>query len=226
MEIDPVQNIVNHLCSKSSIKQRTYKHLTEAFTGVMAQCRHLVKEINKQIKSADENVTVNCKKISDREFHVKVAGDLLVFVLHTNIVTLDDKHAIINSPYVQEDVNRRYFGQIMIYNFMADSVKYNRLQDPGYLIGRILLNYENHFFIEGEGQLNFLFREISAQPLSSTDIDIVVKLAITEAAQNDLVTPPFHEIRFITLDDKINSSQSLGAGQKIGFKMSYQNNVK
>jgi len=219
---DPIENIVQHIQNKSVIKQQTYKHLLEAFGQIKEQASSLVSQINERTQNVDKDVTVVMEEISSTEFHVKVAGDLLVFLLHTNIVTFDNEHAIVNSRQIEEDANRRYFGQIMVYNFMSDSVKYNRLNDPGYLVARLLINYENHFFVEGEGQLNFLFKNISDHQITPLDLDVIIKLSITEAAQSDLITPPFQDIKYISLNQKMEKDHHLGAGEKIGFKMSYQ----
>ena len=223
--LDPIDNIVNHLKNKACVKQITYTHLQKAFENLFNSSKRIVKEINSRIKGIDEKVTVDIKSISDQEFQVKVAGDLLVFVLHTNIVTFEDTHAAVKGKYIEEDLNRRYFGQIMVYNFMADSIKFNRLNDPGYLLGRLMINYENHFLVEGEGQLSFLYKQTSIDALTSTDLDIIVKIAMTLAAENDLITPPFQEIKYLTLQEKNERRQSMGGGRKIGFRMSYNEDI-
>ncbi|MDH5474681.1 MAG: hypothetical protein OEX22_03215 [Cyclobacteriaceae bacterium] len=223
--LDPIENIVQNLKNKSSVKQKTYHHLCATFEALSNRSKEVVKEIKTRITDVDKEVTVAFKKISEREFHVKVAGDLVIFVLHTNIITFPDDHGIIKSRYVAEDDNRRYFGQIMMYNFMSDSVKYNRMDDSGYLLGRILINYENHFFVEGEGQLNFMFDNLSEKIINKMDIDVIIKLAITTAATSDLITPPFQEIKHIKLFDKVESTQSMGGGRKIGFLMSYNDKI-
>ena len=48
---------------------------------------------------------------------------------------------------------------INIYNFLADSFKYNRLNDVGYLVGRVFLNKDLHYFVEGKRQLGFLYND-------------------------------------------------------------------
>ena len=221
---DPIENIVQHIKNKAVIKQQTYKHLLSSFEIMLKRAKELVGDINNRITDIDKDITVEIDVVSPHEFQLKVAGDLLVFVLHTNIVTFEDEHAVVKNNYIGEDVNRRYFGQIKIYNFMADSIKYNRLNDSGYLVARLLINYENHFFVEGEGQLNFLFKDISIKPIASVDLDVIIKLSITEAAQSDLIIPPFQKIKHILLIQKMEKDHHLGAGEKIGFRMSYQNN--
>jgi len=45
-------------------------------------------------------------------------------------------------------------------------LKFNRVNDPGYLLARLMINHENRFFIEGEGQLATLFNKISEEALT------------------------------------------------------------
>jgi hypothetical protein len=46
------------------------------------------------------------------------------------------------------------------------------------------------------------------------------------AIENDLTAPPFPQVKFITLYQKLEKTQELGAGQKIGFQMSYHNKLE
>jgi hypothetical protein len=219
---DPLDHIRQLLESKSTAKQITYKNLLAAFSILSKESERIIEEL--KTASADSDVTVDFSWINEHEFHVKLAGDLLVFVLHTNVVTFGEEHGVMKTTYIREKEVNRYFGQIMIYNFMSDSVKFNRMNDPGYLIARLLINHEGRFLVEGDGELGFLFSSISTQPIRESDLTILVKLSLTAAIENDLMAPPFPQVRFITLFQKQEKTQELGAGQKIGFKMSYQGN--
>lgn len=220
---DPLNHIRQLLESKSTAKQITYKNLLTAFSILGKESERIIDEL-KTASPADTDVTVDFSWINEHEFHVKLAGDLLVFVLHTNVVTFDEEHGVMKTTYIREKEINRYFGQIMIYNFMSDSLKFNRMNDPGYLIARLLINHEGRFLVEGDGQLGFLFNSISTQPIRESDLNTLVKLSLTAAIENDLMAPPFPQVRFITLFQKQEKTQELGAGQKIGFKMSYQGN--
>jgi hypothetical protein len=221
---DPLDHIQHLLESKSTAKQVTYKNLLSAFSLLSKESKRIIGELKKKVKPGDEDVTVDFKVINEHEFHAKLAGDLLIFVLHTNVVTFSEEHEVMRSAYMQEKEVNRYFGQIMIYNFMSDSIKYNRMNDPGYLIARVLINHESRFLIEGEGQLGLLFNAISEKPISELDLNTIVKLSLTIAIENDLMAPPFPQVQFITLFQKTEKTQELGAGQKIGFRMSYHGN--
>lgn len=220
---DPLDYIKHLLESKSTAKQVTYKNLLSAFTLLAKESSRVIEELKKRVRPGDEDVTVDFKTINEHEFQVKLAGDLLVFVLHTNVVTFAEDHPVMKTTYIRENEINRYFGQIMIYNFMADSVKFNRVNDPGYLLARILINHENRFLVEGEGQLGFLFGSISTAGITENDLNQIVKIALQIAIENDLMAPPYPDVQFITLFQKNEKTQELGGGQKIGFRMSYQN---
>lgn len=222
---DPLNQIQYMLESKSAAKQITYKNLLFAFDLLAKESKRIITELKTRIKPGDADVTVDFKVINEHEFNVKLAGDLLVFVLHTNVVTFADDHILMQSAYMKEKEINRYFGQIMIYNFMSDSIKYNRMNDPGYLLARLLINHENRFSIEGEGALGTLCNGISLAPMADSDLNTMVKLSLKVAIENDLMAPPFPDVRFITVYQKNEKTQELGAGQKIGFKMSYQSST-
>ncbi|SNS85769.1 hypothetical protein SAMN05421640_1550 [Ekhidna lutea] len=225
MNQDPTENIAEILLNKSSVKQKTYRNVCKAFKQLHEEAKLLIDVISAKTTERDEDIKLSVTSISDQEFHIRIAGDLLVFVLHTNIITLTDDYDYNKSDYVKEKPLRKYLGQINVYNFMADSFEYNRLNDPGYLLARLLINVENHFIVEGDRQIGFMFESVSGKPLEGTDLNVLIKLIITQAAENDLIAPPFPKIRNITVKQQMEKSQSLGGGNKIGFQMSYQNDT-
>ena len=125
-EPDPLELIQKMLENKSTAKQITYKKLLSAFETLSKEAKRVITELKKRIKPGDHDVTVDYKRVNDHEFQVKLAGDLLIFVLHTNIVTFEESHDVMKDPYIRESEINRYFGQIMVYNFMSDSVKFNK----------------------------------------------------------------------------------------------------
>jgi len=225
-EKDPFDRIKFLLESKSTAKQITYKNLLAAFNILRKEASRIASDLSAKAKPNDEDVTIYFREVNEHEFEVKLAGDLLSFVLHTNIVTFDPNSEVMKDPYITQNFVNRYFGQIMVYNFMADSLKFNRVNDPGYLVVRLLINHEGRYVIEGEGRLGALAGKISSAPITEGELNILVKLALTIAIENDLMAPPFPQVRFITLFQKMEKTQGLGAGQKIGFRMSYQNKIE
>ena len=166
-----------------------------------AESRKTIEELKRRAKPEDADVTVEFNVINEHEFDVKLAGDMLIFGMNTNIVTFEEPHPILTDAYiVGNDVNR-YFGQVMIYNFMADSLKYNRINDPGYLLARLMINHESRFFIEGEKDLTD-FNKISEKPITEDNLVNLVKVVLKMSIENDLVAPAFTQVKSITLNQK------------------------
>jgi hypothetical protein len=147
---DPIQFIKHLLESKSTAKQTAYKHICDAFSTLSREARCIVDELKRRAKPSDKDVTVDFDVVSEQEFDVKLAGDMLIFMMSNNVVTLEDTHSIMKENYIRENEVNRYFGQIMVYNFIAESLKHTRHNDPGYLLARLIVNHEKRFFIEGE----------------------------------------------------------------------------
>jgi hypothetical protein len=111
----------------------------------------------------------------------------------------------------------------MAYNFMADSIKYQRLNDPGYLVGRLLINIENHYFIEGVQQLELPDKNMADNLLTADALKVFVESAMIAAVNNDLIAPPLQEIQKITVKQKVENQQ-VSRGSKLGFSFSNQQN--
>jgi hypothetical protein len=222
---DPIQFIKHLLESKSTAKQTAYKHICKAFSVLAAEARSIVTELNRRANPADKDVTVEFNVINDHEFDVKLAGDMLIFVMNTNVVTLEESHPIMKEDYIKRNDVNRYFGQVMVYNFMADSLKHNRNNDPGYLLARLMINHENHFFIEGEKELE-AYGRMSEKPISHAGLQQLVKIVLKMAIENDLVAPAFTQVKSITVNQKRDHTFELGGAHKIGFRMSYEHKTQ
>jgi len=226
MDQNPSAHIAQLLTSKSDVKQVTYRNICKTFKALKNEALKIAEDINAKTSTKDEDLVLSVEDVSDQEFHLKVAGDLLVFFLHTNIITLSDDYSYNKSDYVMENPLRKYLGQINVYNFMSDSLKFNRVNDPGYLLSRLMVNVENRFIVEGDRQINFMFESVSSKELEPTDLNILIQLIVTQAVENDLVAPPFQKIRGLTLQQKITKTEVLGGGNKIGFQMSSLQDAK
>lgn len=181
--------------------------------------RALIEALKKEREQYEEQLMLEVSKRNENELHLTIAGDTLVFVMHTNIIKFDDSYHYNQSDYVEENPNRKFLGQINVYNFMADSLKYNRQNDPGYLILRLLIDCEGRFFVEGEKPMSFLYGSISAEPLSIENLQHLILLMIQTAIEQDLIIPAFEEIRLISLKQMDHHVQHMGGGNKIGFQM-------
>ena len=216
---DRLDQIFEGLKQKSTAKQAIYRNTQAAFDCLRHVTQELVVELSRKLTPLDSSVVIEYRPINDMEFHIRFSGDLLVFVMHSNIVTFPDEYGPMPTKYVEADFRRRFFGHIMAYNFMADSIKYQRLSDPGYLVGRLLVNIENHYFLEGVQQLELPDNDMSDNLVSDEAMKLFVESAMIAAVNNDLMAPPLPEIQKISVKQKLENQQ-VSRGSKVGFSFS------
>ena len=218
---DRLAQIFDGLKQKSSAKQAIFRNTQAAFDCLRQVSQELVVELSRKLTPLDSSVVIEYRSINDMEFHIKFSGDLLVFVMHSNVVTFADDYGPMPSAYVAQDFLRRFFGHIMAYNFMADSIKYQRLNDPGYLVGRLLVNINSHYYLEGVQQLELPNNDMSDNQITSDAMRLFVESAMIAAVNNDLIAPPLPEIQKISVKQKLENQQ-VSRGSKVGFSFSAQ----
>jgi hypothetical protein len=109
---------------------------------------------------------------------------------------------------------------------MAESFIQNRQNDSGYLIGRMFINKDRHFMMEGKGQLGYAFRDLENTKLSSELIPLIVQSSFAFALQFDLLTPPYQYVAELSVHEiqLISNSLHLQTGKRLGFKMKSDDN--
>jgi len=145
--------------------------------------------------------------------------------MHSNVFDFPPNHQVSNSKYVKEDNLRGFCGIINIYNFLSDSLKYNRLNDEGILIGRIFINKDNHFFVEGDKELGFLFDDFANQQMNSDMLDQIINVCMVYTLNFDLITPNFQDVNRVNVHQilDMNNSHKLRTSKSLGFKFSHEN---
>jgi hypothetical protein len=214
------QQVVELLTEKAQVKQKVYDHTFAAFNMLKSLQQEITDEYNQRLKDADPRVQLKYRSRGDFESELKVAGDLLLFSMHSNIFEFDREHHIWSLPYVKDSVLNSYCGIIHVYNFLSDSFKYNRENDLGYLITRVFVNHENHFFVEGKRQGEFSYKHFPKQTANGERLGRIVQTAIQYALQFDLLVPPYDHVKIASvaqMNQKIISSK-LQTGKRIGFK--------
>lgn len=216
----PRELILKTLKEKSSMKQDVYANTLQAFLTLKKTCKLLVVELSKEANAIDKRVVIEYKEKGEFEFELRVAGDLLIFAMHTNVFEFDKSHQIWKSSYIKEDSSRTFCGMINIYNFLNDSFKYNRINDLGYVIGRIFINKENHYFVEGKRQLGFLYNDFVHSMIDEAAIKAVLESTILYCLNFDLYTPPFDAIKEISVMDmqSVSESMQIKTGKRLGFR--------
>jgi hypothetical protein len=134
---------------KAVLKQDVYTNTLANFKDLKTVLSATVDDIKNSFGNADRRVEFYFQDKGDFQAEIKIASDVLVFYMHTNVFQFDKSNTIWQTKYVKENDQNSYVGIINVYNFLADSFKYQRNADLGYLIARIFINKENHFMVQG-----------------------------------------------------------------------------
>ena len=215
-----LKQLSRHLEKKANMKQDIYLNTMEAFTMLKNETAYIIKDVRNNMANRKRVIPLKFNDRGDFEFDLKFGGDVLIFYMHSNIFDLGRQHEVSRTHYIRSDENRRYCGIIHIYNFLADSIKYNRLNDSGILIGRIFINKDKHFFIEGKREMNQAAISFSTDKLSSSKMRKVLMSSILFTVNFDLPSPAFDNIQEVNLYDFENAAgqSRLKTSKKLGFK--------
>ncbi len=212
--------ILGTLHGKSTIKQKVYDNTFDVFTDVKEILHEISNELNDELENDDRRIRLEYRDRGKFEAELKVASDVLIFSMHSNVFEFDRDHLIWKTSYVQNDKQNSYCGVISIYNFLADSFKYSRLDDLGYLIGRIFINRQNHYFVEGKRQMGFLYNSFGSAQIDKEQLTKIIETAIQYSLDFDLLVPPYDTVKQATVGQmnmKIESAK-LQTGKRLGFK--------
>jgi len=214
------ESLLEAFVIKSTVKQKVYENTLQTFYILKKVLKQLEESYLSKIKNDVPAVVLPVYK--DRgpfEAEFKIAGDLLIFSMHSNVFEFDDKHPVWNTEYLKDDPLRSYCGTINIYNFLADSFKYNRVNDLGYLVARIFVNKENHFFVEGKRQADEVVKDFALDTISPGVIRQIVETAIQYCIEFDLLVPLYDQVKIATVD-QMNQKMSFSkmiTGKRLGF---------
>ena len=218
--IDIKSNILGNLKDKSAVKQMVYDNTLSVLSDIKKILKDLELEFNTKLVGTDERINLDYQDNGIYSAQLKIAGDMIIVAMHTNVFEFDRSHGIWKTSYVQSDRTASYCGIINIYNFLSDSLKYNRMQDLGYLVGRIFINKDFHYFAEGKRQLGFFFNDFGNKVLDKESLTNMITLAINYTLEFDLLVPPYDTVKIASVEqisDRIQLSK-LRTGKRLGFQ--------
>jgi hypothetical protein len=214
------KQIVDTVKTKASLKQEIYRNTLATFEKFKTEAQALIDSLSQEKALFDQDVMLDYKEEGAFEFQLKIGGDVILFVMHTNVFDFEPSNSLKQTAYVKAEPNRSFCGNINIYNFLADSFKYNRYDDTGYLIGRIFVNKENHFFLEGKRQLNFIHNNFAEDTIDQADIREVISHAILYSMDFDLYVPPYRHVQEMSVAQLLQeaSGMRIKTAKRLGFK--------
>ena len=213
------EHILKLLKEKSVMKQDVFRNTIASFELLKKCVDEITKELNAETQAIDKRIVVSTLETTSYSTQLKVAGDMLEFFMHTNVFEFEKTHAMFRTGYVKQNEYNSYCGIINVYNFLADSFKFNRLNDLGYLVCRIFINREMKFFIEAKGPIGVKYSSFSSEPLNKEQLHEIINDLIIYAITFDLFTPPIEQVREVSVNEiqeKV-SSINLRTGKRLGY---------
>lgn len=212
--------LISTIIRKASMKQDIYSKTITAFQDFKQVIKEIVDENKNKVFTANKNIAFEYHDKGEFEIELKFGGDVLIFLMHTNIFEFSRDHEVMKTSYVKEDPQRSYCGMITIFNFLADSFKYNRVSDVGYLIGRLFINKELHYFIEGKREVGLLYNNFSTALLDLSTMRQIVESAMMYTINFDLLTPPYDNMKEVTISEMQVQLENMPikTGKRLGFR--------
>ena len=138
-------------------------------------------ELDDRLEEMGHEVKIEYRDRGKFEAQLQVADDILIFSMHSNVFEFNREHIIWQNSYVRDNKANSYCGMINIYNFLSDSFKYNRSADEGYLIGRLFVNREKQYFVEGKRQISMRHNNFGTQTISKESLINIIETAMDYA---------------------------------------------
>lgn len=213
------EKIVKLLAEKSVMKQDVFNNTLAAFEMIKLCVNEIATSLIREVEPIDKRITIAVSESKKYSTQMKVAGDILEFFMHTNVFEFDKSHPMYKTGYIKQHEYNSYCGIINVYNFLADSIKYNRMNDVGSLVCRIFVNREMRFFIEAKGPIGIKYSTFSSEPIAKEQLCEIINDLIIYVITYDLFTPPYDVVRDVTVNEiqeKV-SSINLRTGKRLGY---------
>jgi hypothetical protein len=212
--------VIGLIRERSVLKRDVFELGKERFAELKEELKGLRARLKTDVAAFDPRLEVSFSDQGPFVCQLTIAGDVLLFVMHTNVFRFEESSSYWKSGYLKDHEQRGYCAAIQVYNFLADSMRYNRLNDLGYLVARIFVNCENHFFVEGRKELGYLFNDFVQSTFTRACMQEVLLAIVRYTLKFDLYAPPYANVAQITVQDATAQKDALASqtGKRLGFQ--------
>ena len=114
--------ILQLLREKSSLKQDVFYTTIDLFNQLREVVRSVASELKPLAEAIDKRIVVEFRERNAYEIELRVAGDVLLFHMHTNVFEFDTSHHIWKTGYVKENPGRSRIGITLSRRQLAEAV--------------------------------------------------------------------------------------------------------
>lgn len=217
--------LIKTLIEKAQLKHEIFENTKRVFTEFKAVLRELSEQLQGKLPGKGRDIIIEYNERGEFEAMLRFESDILIFIMHVDVFDFDKEHNVWRSSYVNKDNNKSFCGMISVYDFLANSFKYNRDNDIGYLIARIFINNESHYFVEGKRQLGFLYNDFQNAVIDRKAVENVVNSAIMYSLDFDPLTPPYDKVIEVKVAEvkELEYLNRFITGKRLGFRFHADN---
>lgn len=213
--------ILETIARKATLKQRVFDNTFVVINELKETLHELAAEIDDELdEKIDKRIRIEYRDRGKFEAQIQMADDILIFGMHTDVFRFHREHPVWKNPYVTESRDNAYCGVINIYNFLSDSFRYNRATDEGYLIGRIFVNHQMQYFVEGKGQNSLRSDMFGQRQIDRQALLEIIETAIYYSLGFDLLVPPFDSTKVVNIEqfNARTENSKLQIGKMLGYE--------
>lgn len=215
------ETILQTIVRKSTLKQHVFDSTFSAFNLLKETLLEMASELDDALDGKlDRRVRLEYRDRGKFEAQLQVASDILIFQMQTDVFDFESSHPVWQNAYVADCRENGYVGMVNIYNFLSDSFKFNRNADEGYLIGRLFINHERCYFVEGKGHFSRSAEQFGTTELNRDTLITMLEEAIACALEFDPYAPPYEEYMRVKVDQfntKMDNSKFV-TGKRLGYE--------
>jgi hypothetical protein len=217
-QLIPFDQAVQSLKDKGQCKLLVVSNAKNSFALFKTEAKQLSIDLSTSLSASCE-VEVLFRDSGEYQFDIQFGEDVLIFNLHDDVFDFDRSHALWKTSYLKENRNNAFCCMISMFSFLRSSLETNRFDDLGYMIGRILVNHENHFFVEGNKQLGFLYNDLASSGFTTIKMREVLLTSLNYCLQFDLLLPEYEQFTTINVAqiNEISRTMRTHASKPLGF---------
>ena len=114
-----MQDLCKLLIKKGELKEDIFAATTQTMQYFKDAASEFELYYKKNLASEHEKIEVIYQNKNQYEFQLRFAGDVLVFMMHTDIFEFSRNHEVMRTKYINDDINRSYCGMIQVFNFLT-----------------------------------------------------------------------------------------------------------
>ena len=222
------EQLVSTILSKCGLAKDVIDKTTQVLKSLKSVLQEKETALRKAVHVHNSRLQIQYKDRGMFEAEFRVGDDLLIFSMHTTALVFEPSHPIWKNSWVSLDHSRGTVGMISVYNFLTESIRNERRNDPGFLVARLFVGKDGHCFAEGKRQLGVLFNDYSSIQATPDLLSEFVNSAIAFSLDVDAHVPSFDQMKEITvIEAMVNAMQNAATtGKRLGFKFESEGNIE